>query len=73
MVMVILDVLGDLLAEPVSKVILAILEDSFEALAVSLFFWTFVTGRFQLRRPGKYLYDAAATLAPAPDTPDADG
>lgn len=61
--MVILDVLGDLVDGEYAKVVLGILEDSFEALAVSLFFWTFVTARFQLRRPDAYLADGTSTLA----------
>lgn len=52
--MVILDVLSDLVDEKYTKVVLAILEDALEALAVSLFFWTFVIARFQLRRPEQY-------------------
>lgn len=59
-VMVVLDVLGDLLDEKYTKVVLAILEDSSEALAASYFFWTFVTARFQFRRSGEYERAAAA-------------
>jgi hypothetical protein len=58
-VMVILDAVADLVHEPYSAVILAILEDACEALSVSLFFWTFVTARFQLRRSA-----ARATAVP---------
>lgn len=54
-VMVLLDVVSDLVDEKYSKVVLGILEDAFEALAVCLFFWTFVAARFQLRRPQRYL------------------
>ena len=59
--MVILDVLGDLVENQVTEVVVAILEDAAEALAVSLFFWTFVTARFQLRRPEEHLTDATPT------------
>lgn len=55
--MVILDVLGELVSSQVAEALVGILEDSFEALAVSYFFWTFVTARFQLRR------EAAAGVA----------
>ncbi|MFQ5806509.1 MAG: hypothetical protein ACE5I3_08670 [Phycisphaerae bacterium] len=64
-VMVILDVVGDLVNAQVSKGVLGILEDSFEALAVSRFFWTFVTARFQLRRPDEYLREARFAAAAA--------
>ncbi len=59
-VMVVLDVLGDLLDEKYTKVVLTILEDSSEALAASYFFWTFVTARFQLRRTDEHQRAAAA-------------
>jgi hypothetical protein len=54
-VMVLLDVISDLVDEKYTQVVLGILEDAFEALAVSRFFWTFVVARFQLRRPQRYL------------------
>ena len=62
-VMVVLDVLGGLVDDKYAKVVLAVLEDAFEALAVSRFFWTFVTARFQLRRPTEYLREALAVPA----------
>jgi hypothetical protein len=70
--MVILDVLGDLGVGKVAKVLLGIAEDSLEALAVCYFFWTFVTARFQLRRPDEYLRDAtpAPTVASVTRSPD---
>ena len=69
--MVILDVLGDLANEQLSKVLLGILEDSLEALAVSYFFWTFVTARFQLRRPDEFPRRAApAPVEPVAGTAD---
>ncbi|MBU0638857.1 MAG: hypothetical protein KKB50_08330, partial [Planctomycetes bacterium] len=55
-----LDVLGDLVNGQLSEVLLGILEDSLEALAVSYFFWTFVTARFQLRRPDEFPRRAAS-------------
>ena len=72
-VMVILDVLGDLVDAQVAKALLGILEDSCEALAVSYFFWTFVTARFQLRRPGEYLCTDSPASSPESVTPNMDG
>lgn len=72
-IMVILDVLGDLVDGQVTKVLLGIIEDSFEALAVSFFFWTFVTARFQLRRPGEYPHSDSPPASSASATANTDG
>jgi L-alanine-DL-glutamate epimerase-like enolase superfamily enzyme len=71
-VMVVLDVLGDLVEAQLAKALLGILEDSCEALAVSYFFWTFVTARFQLRRPGEYLCADSSAASPASVAPSMD-
>lgn len=67
-VMVILDALGDLMHDAVGQAGLGILEDAFEALAVSCFFWTFVTARFQLRRSEEYLGSARLVSAAVAET-----
>jgi hypothetical protein len=63
--MVILDVLSDLVDGQVAKVVVGILEDAVEALAVSWFFCTFVTARFQLRRADRYLLDVVTSATDA--------